>query len=366
MATPGRQGICVIMAGGRGTRFWPLSRTSLPKQLLPLAGELSLLRATYERVAPLVGPQRVLVITSGDLAPAIADQLPELPPEHIVAEPVGRNTAPCAVLGMGLAARLDPDLPVALLPADHLILEPEVFREQLATAFARAVAARGVVTLGIPPSRPETGFGYLETGPAVAGAPEVLTGVGFVEKPDRARAEAYVAGGRHLWNSGIFVWDAGAFAAAVAAHAPDIAACLEPAIAAHGAGRFDAALEAAYADCPAISIDHAVMEKLAGFEVIPARFTWSDLGSWTAWGDHAPELEGGNRGIADLISLDSRGNVLHVRGPQAGGKLVALIGVEDLIVVETGDALLICRAESDQQVKDVTDRLARDGRRDLL
>jgi mannose-1-phosphate guanylyltransferase len=185
--------------------------------------------------------------------------------------------------------------------------------------------------------------------------------VAFVEKPDRARAEAYLAGGRHLWNAGIFVWEPGAFAAAARAHAATIVDCLAPALAACGTATFAAALAAAYAACPAISVDHAVMEKLAGFEVIPARFRWSDLGSWSAWGDLAPELEGGNRGSANVISLGSRGNVVH-----AGDKLVALVDVEDLIVVDTGDALLICPARADQRVKDVTDRLAADGRTDLL
>lgn len=361
MAEHIRQGWCVIMAGGRGTRFWPLSRTSRPKQLLPLAGPTSLLRDTFERVAPLVGAERILVVASGDLAPAIAQQLPELSPDRIVVEPVGRNTAPCAVLGLGLVARLDPGAPVALLPADHAVADPEVFCAQLAAAFARALACRGVLTLGIPPTRPETGYGYIETGAAVAGADGVLAGVAFVEKPDHDRAAGYVAGGKHLWNSGIFVWDASAFAAAARRHVPEVVDALAPAIAAHGTPGFADALAAAYAGCPAVSIDHAVMEKLPGFEVIAARFDWSDLGSWGAWGQLAAELEGGNRGMAEVVGLSSRDNVVF-----AAGKLVALIDVEGLIVVETPDALLICRAGSDQRVKEITERLADRGRLDLL
>lgn len=354
------RGFCVIMAGGRGTRFWPLSRTGRPKQLLPLVGRQSLLRETFERVAPLVGADRVLVITSGDLAAPIAAQLPELPSERIIAEPAGRNTAPCAVLGAGVAARIAAGAPLALLPADHAIPDADLFREQLATAFARAVTLRGVVTFGIPPTRPETGYGYLEIGAAVDGR-DLYAGVAFVEKPDRERAGAYLAGGRHLWNSGIFVWDAGAFADATARLVPEMVACLAPAVAAHGAAGFAAALAAAYARCPAQSIDYAVMEKVPRFDVIRARFGWSDLGSWSAWGELAPELAECNRGLADLISIDSCGNVIHVRE-----KLVALIGVEDLVVVETDDALLICRAAADQRVKEVIDRLEQDGRRDLL
>jgi mannose-1-phosphate guanylyltransferase len=361
MADEASPGFCVIMAGGRGTRFWPLSRTDRPKQLLPLAGELSLLRATFERLVPLVGPERIMVVTSGDLAAPIADELPELPIDRIVAEPVGRNTAPCAVLGLGLVARYAGQAPVALLPADHAISDDAVFRAQLAEAFALARAEATVVTLGIPPTRPETGYGYLEIDPRTGAAADRAEGRAFVEKPDAARAAEYLAGGRHLWNSGIFVWDAGAFGRAAAAHLPEVVAAMAPAIAAHGGGGFAAALAAAYADCPSVSIDHAVMEKLDRFTVLRARFGWSDLGSWRAWGDLAPELGGGNRGTCEVLALESGGNVLHAKD-----KLVALIGVRDLIVVDTGDALLICRADLDQQVKDLTDLLAERGRRDLL
>jgi mannose-1-phosphate guanylyltransferase len=361
MAIPDSRGCCVIMAGGRGTRFWPLSRRQRPKQLLPLNSARSLLQETYERVVPLVGPERVLVITSVDLADATAAQLPDLPRSHVIAEPVGRNTAPCAVLGVGVAARLAPGEPVALLPADHAIPDPEIFVEQLRTALARAESAGGVVTFGVPPTRPETGYGYLEIDPAGDDLPADLhRGVAFVEKPDRDRAEKYLAGGRHLWNSGIFVWAAESFAAATAEHVPEIVERLAPAIAAHGTDGFAAALEAAYADCPADSIDYAVMEKLPAFEVLKARYTWSDLGSWSAWGDLAPELQAGGHGIGDVVSLDSQGNVVH-----APDKIVALIDVEDLVVVDTGDALLVCSRRSDQRVKDVLARLEERGRDDL-
>jgi mannose-1-phosphate guanylyltransferase len=353
-------GCCVIMAGGRGTRFWPLSRTGRPKQLLPLAGKLSLLRQTYERVAPLVGPERVLVVTSGELAAPIREQLPEVPPAQVIAEPVGRNTAPCAVLGVGLAARVAPGEPVALLPADHAIGDDDLFRQQLAAAFAHAGTTDEVVTFGIVPTHPETGYGYLETG-LEAGPGGFRAGLAFVEKPDRARAEAYLRGGRHFWNSGIFVWGADTFRAAATAHVPQLAAALEPVLAAWGSPIFMPALAAAYAQCPAVSIDVAVMEKLARFAVLPARFGWSDLGSWSAWRELAPALGDDNRGVADLVAVESRANVVH-----APGKLVALIGVQGLVVVDTGDALLICPAAEDQRVKDIIGRLEAAGRTDVL
>ncbi len=348
------------MAGGRGTRFWPLSRTQRPKQLQALAGDTSLLRQTYDRVAPLVGAERVLVVTSAVLAEAVRQDLPDLPADHVIGEPVGRNTAPCAILGVGIAARCGGPGPVALLPADHAIPDPDVFIQQLETAFDHASATREAVTFGIPPTRPETGYGYLEVDPQAARG-DVLPGVAFVEKPDRPRAEAYLAGGRHLWNSGIFVWEADAFLAQARQHLPGVVARLEHAVASWGTRGFAAALASAYADCPADSIDYALMEKLPRFAVVRARYRWSDLGSWSAWGELAPRLTDGNCGLADLVAVASTGNVVH-----APGKLVALVGVAGLIVVDTGDALLVCRSDDDQRLKDVIGRLEAGRRSEFL
>ncbi len=358
-------GFCVIMAGGRGTRFWPLSRRQHPKQLLALGSSLSLLRETCERVLPLTGPERLLVVTGADLAAAVRRELPELPNPHVVGEPVGRNTAPCAALGIALAEHLAGPGPVALLPADHHIPDAEIFRRQLRAAFAHAAGIGEPVTFGVPPDRPETGYGYIETaaaessGAGSGGAP--LRGVRFVEKPDGPTAAAYLAGGRHLWNSGIFVWDSRAFAAALQAHLPAVAGALEPALAAFGSEGFATSLDAAYGRCPAVSLDVGIMEKLPGFAVFRADFRWSDIGSWDAWAQLAPRLEGENRGRADLLAVDSRGNAVH-----AVDKLVALVGVEDLVVVDTPDALLVCRKQDAQRIREVTDRLAVRERKDLI
>lgn len=353
-------GFCVIMAGGRGTRFWPLSRGGRPKHLLRLGSAHTLLRDTFERVVPLVGPERVLVVTGVEQVAGVRDELPELPSSHVLAEPVGRNTAPCAALGVGVAERLAGPGPVALLPADHWIPEADLFRRQLASAFAHAATAREPVTIGVPPATPETGYGYLEFDPAAPEEP-VLRGRRFVEKPDRATAEAYLAGGRHFWNAGIFVWHSRDFASALTAHLPAVAAALAGPVAAHGGPAFEAALAEAYAGCPSVSIDVGIMEKLPAFAVLRAAFGWSDLGSWPAWGELAPQLAEGNSGLADLLAIASGGNVVH-----APGKLVALVGVEDLIVVDTPEALLVCRAADAQRVREVTERLAAQGRRDLL
>lgn len=354
------RGFCVIMAGGRGTRFWPLSRADRPKQLLALASGQSLLRDTFERVQPVVGADRILVITSGNLDAATRAELPELNPDHIITEPQGRNTAPCAVLGVGLAGRLDPDAPVALLPADHFIPDDEKFRTQLAEAFALAADTETVVTMGIAPVRPETGFGYLETGgPNDAGS--LLAGVAFHEKPDPVTAEKYVRSGRHFWNSGIFIWNPARFRSAAAEHLAEVATMMAGPLKSFGTGTFGEALEEAYRDCPAESLDFAVMEKLTDFLVLPADFRWSDLGSWDAWGDLAPVLPGENRGRGDLVALDSEGNIVMVPD-----RLVALVGVQDLVVVDTADALLVCHKSEAQKIKEIIARLEDQGRSDLL
>ncbi len=351
-------GFCVIMAGGRGTRFWPLSRAQRPKQLLPLGSPRSLLRDTYDRIAPLCGPARLLVVTNVDQAAAVASELPELPPERIVAEPMGRNTAACAALGIALAERLVGPGPVALIPADHYIPEPDAFRAQLRVAFAHAARTGEPVTIGIPPYRPETGYGYLEVAQEGAGP---VQGVRFVEKPDRATAAAYVASGRYLWNSGIFVWESRAFAAALQRHLPQTAAALEPPAAAYPGPQFAPLLERAYAVCPEVSVDVAIMEKLASFAVLRASFAWSDLGSWDVWGALAPALAEGNKGRAELFPVDSRENIVY-----APGKTVALVGVENLIVVDTPDALLVCSVRDAQRIRDVIAQLEQTRRRELL
>ena len=307
---PGCKGICVIMAGGRGTRFWPLSRTSRPKQLQALSTGASLLRDTFTRVRDLVGADRILVITSGTLAEPTRAELPELPPENVICEPVGRNTAPCAVLGLGVARRLDPQAPVALLPADHFIPDDDLFREQLKVAFDLASTTDTVITLGIKPTQPETGYGYIRT-EENDDSVGILTGLEFVEKPDIARAEQYVRSGRFYWNSGMFVWNPSWFAAMAQLHVPEICRLMESPISHFGTDGFAEALEIAYHQCPAESVDVAVMEKLPGFSLLEATFRWSDLGSWDAWGELAPDLPGGNKGIADLLSLDSEGNIIR-------------------------------------------------------
>ncbi len=354
------QGICVIMAGGRGTRFWPLSRTDRPKQLQALSSGASLLRDTFLRIQGLVGPERVLIITSGSLAEATRAELPELPPENVICEPVGRNTAPCAVLGLGVARKIDASAPVALLPADHFIPDEDVFCEQLQKAFDMAASTETVVTLGIRPTHPETGYGYILT-ESNSDDSNILAGKGFVEKPDAVKAEQYVRHGGYFWNSGMFIWNSEWFSQMAETHVPEICKVMQNSINEFGTDGFDAALHESYAHCPAESVDVAVMEKLPGFSLLEADFRWSDLGSWDAWGDLAPELPGNNKGIADLLSLDSSGNIVRSKD-----RLVALLGVNDLIIVDTPDALLVARKADAQRIKEIINRLEDEGRNGLL
>jgi mannose-1-phosphate guanylyltransferase len=248
------------------------------------------------------------------------------------------------------------------LPADHLIPDPAIFREQLQTAFADAANDGGVGTFGIRPDHPATGYGYIDTD-TDAGAPGgTLTGRRFVEKPPLETARGYLASGRHFWNGGIFVWGGDALRGTLADRLPDVSRRMETAAAAWAGPDFASALAAAYADCPAESIDYAVMEHLRDFRVYPARFGWSDLGSWDAWGAQAPALVDGSRGrVTELLTADADGHIVY-----APGKTVALIGVDDLIVVETEDALLICRKDAAQRVKDITDRLEKADKTTLL
>ena len=349
------------MAGGRGTRFWPLSRKSNPKQFLALSGDRSLLRESYDRIEPLVGPDRILVITSSDLVDTARQELPGLSAEHVIGEPVGCNTAPCAALGGGLAERIAPGEPVAFLPADHLIPDEIAFRKQLAECLQHAASLETVVTLGIRPTRPETGYGYIATGPDPGSDGGIHPGLAFVEKPDLPTAEKYLQSGKHLWNSGIFIWNTNYFQAMFQRFIPDVVLRMEKPIREFGTSGFDAALDDAYRGCPVGSLDFAVMEKLPAFSVLPARFGWSDLGSWDVWGELAPSLTGTNRGNSDLLAVDSQDNVVFTEG-----KLVALLGVDDLIVVDTPDALLVCRKDQAQRIKEVTRKIENCGRTELL
>lgn len=346
----------VIMAGGAGTRFWPASRRLRPKQLLALAGEGEpLLAATVRRIAGLVPAERVVVVTGEHLAAPTRAALPGVPEGRVLKEPAPRNTAPCIAWAARVVAAEDPDAVVMVLPSDHHVTDEPAFAAVLERA-TRVAAEGRVTTVGIVPSRPETGFGYIEVGGALAGgAHEVAR---FVEKPDRARAEAFVAGGKHLWNAGMFFFRARDMNALVEAHLPELARGLDRVMAAAGTADAERVLAEVFPTLPNVSVDHGVMEKAAGLAVVPGDFGWSDVGSWQSAWELAPKDAHGNAVPDGAVVVDARGNLVRLLGDAAAtGKKVALVGVSDLVVVDTGDALLVMPRDRAQDVRHAVDAL---------
>lgn len=332
----------VVLAGGRGTRFWPLSRRNLPKQCLSLDGGPTLLQRTISRLSPLIPRERVLVVTGPDMVDPVRDQLADLPPENILVEPSSRNTAPVVAWSAYEVERRGGGV-VAVLPSDHYIGDEAGFRADLATA-ARVAEEGGLVTLGVRPSRPETGFGWIEPDEPESGATGGSQKVRrFVEKPPLALAEAMLAGGRHLWNAGMFVWRADVVLEAVRQHLPSTHAALQ-------ALREGASIDAVWQRMEATSVDYGILEHATDIRVIPVDFGWSDVGSWPALADVLPPEEWGTGVAASVVASASRANLVH-----APGKLVALLGVEGLILVDTPDALLVARREDAQAVKTLLD-----------
>jgi mannose-1-phosphate guanylyltransferase len=353
----------IVMAGGSGTRFWPWSRRRRPKQLLPLVGAQPILRATVERILPLVSGDRVWVVTGSETATAVRSLLPEVPAENVLAEPVGRDTAACAGYAAHAVLRLDPRAVCAMLPADHIIGQEERFRTAVAAGAAHVVERGGLLTFGIRPGRPETGYGYLELGSleSTVGDWSIHRLERFVEKPSLEVARRYVEEYDYLWNSGIFVWQAGELLDEVQRQLPALASGLERIAQALGGSDRDAALAEIYPRLPAISVDYGVMEGAANLWSIPVDFPWSDVGSWPALAELLSPDEGGNASRGRTVSVDSAGNLLFSDGP-----VVAVSGVDDLVIAATPDAVLVIPKEHAQRVKELVAKLEELGLDDVL
>ncbi len=345
----------IILAGGAGTRFWPASRASRPKQLLPLVGEEALLASTVRRIAGLVPPERVLIATGAHLLEATVKVLPQLPRENLLAEPAPRNTAPCIAWASARALRQDPDATCMVLPSDHFVAD-EV--EYLACV-RRALdgAQRGyITTLGIRPTRPETGYGYIEIGREIGGGVHEVAR--FVEKPDRARAEQYVRDGKFLWNAGMFFYQARRMMEAVGEHMPEVARSIAGIDEAARAGQEGEALARLFPAMPSISIDVGVMEKERRIAVVPGSFGWNDLGSWQSAWELAQKDHHGNVLPDDGLAVEASNNLVWDARTETGTKRVyALVGVSDLVVVETDDAVLVIPRERAQDVRLVVEEL---------
>jgi len=344
----------VILAGGRGTRFWPLSRKKRAKQLLALDGRQTMIQQTVARLLPLASAKQIWVITNEDSRPEILRQLTKMKKEQIIAEPVGRNTAPAIGIAAFILQRTDPDAMIGLFPSDHVISNADRFREVVREAIQVASSGENVVVLGIEPTRPETGYGYIEAGSLASGSARHVRR--FTEKPNAERAAEFVRSGNFYWNSGMFLWSAKTLANALTEHLPKTAALLEKIAADFGSKKFPATFRRLYPRCENISVDYAILEPRSAkgeqdsnIFCLRADFGWNDLGSWTALHEHGsakdPTADGNLISAQGIFTADANRNYVH-----APGKFVAVIGVNDIVVVETEDALLVTTRENSQDV----------------
>lgn len=344
----------VIMAGGKGARFWPRSREHKPKHLLDITGNRTIIQETVSRISSLIPPDRTLIITGAAHADELRRQLPEIPAENILVEPVGRNTAPCIGLAAIHIRRRAGDAVMAVLPSDHVIAVDRVFLDTLAAAAEAAEREDALVTIGIKPTGPETGYGYIERGNPVGQiGGKLIYGVWSIrEKPPLEQAMSFVEAGTFYWNSGMFIWKTSTILQAIETHLPDLHAGLLRLEAALGTEQYEVVLRDTYEETRSISIDYGVMEKADKVLVIPGNFAWSDVGSWDALWEFLEKDFAGNACRGEVIAVESADSLVY--SPK---KLVALVGVRDLIVVETDDALLICRRGDSQKVKSIVDIL---------
>jgi len=363
----------VILAGGSGTRFWPRSRRARAKQVLALDGERSMIQQTVERLKPLASLENTWVITNEYLAHEIADQLRGVPTGQIVQEPVARNTAPACGLAAFIIEKQNPDAVLGIFPSDHVIADEPRFLKALQKGIAVAAEGEHIVVLGIEPTRAETGYGYIETGDYTRDD-SALHVRRFIEKPNQSRADEFVAAGHYYWNSGIFLWSARTLANAVREHLPETAPLLEGIAAAWGTAEFEEVFHALYPKCENISVDYAVLEPrsakgehLSHLYCLPAEFSWNDLGSWASLYEYQ---------LATRLRGDGDGNVTETEGHMAidagnnyifsPKKFVALVGVEDLVIVDTEDALLIAHRDHSQDVGKIVKELGLSGRTELI
>ncbi len=351
----------VILAGGRGTRFWPLSRKKRAKQLLALDGKQTMIQQTVARLLPISRGKQFWIVTNDDLRTEILRQLPKLAKEQVLAEPLGRNTAPAIGLAAFILRRTNPEAVIGLFPSDHVITNPERFREVLADGIELAASGENIVVLGVQPTRAETGYGYIETGSLASG--DALRVRRFTEKPNAEKAAEFLKSGTYYWNSGMFLWSARTLADALTEHLPKTAGVLERIAADYGTPKFAGTFRRLYPKCENISIDYAVLEprsakgeELSNIFCLRADFGWNDLGSWTALHEHhaikQSPADGNLISGQGIFSLNASRNYVH-----APGKFVAVVGVNDIVVVETEDALLITTRENSQDVGKVVKHL---------
>ena len=349
-----RQTYAVILAGGRGERFWPLSTSKHPKQVLRIVSDKPLLAMAVDYLKGLIPPRRIFVITSADLASVIARAVPSLPRGNIIGEPFGRDTAAAVALGCALVQAREPNGVFCVLTADHVMGDLPAFRRTLSESFALAAARDVLITIGMQPTYPATGFGYIESGERLdtGGAIEFRSARRFVEKPNHEKAAEYVASGRFFWNAGMFIWSVASLRKALGAHAPALLGMADRMLPAVGKKTFGRRLAAEYGKLEKISVDYALMEKARNIVMARGTFPWDDVGSWRSLENHFAADPDGNVKVGRCEALDARGNIVFSRD-----RLTALIGVENLVVVQADGATLVCPKDRVQDVKQLVKRL---------
>ena len=352
------QRFAVIMAGGKGERFWPLSTSKHPKQLLALVGDKPLIAQAVDRLDGVIAPENVFVVTNADLVKATQKAAPMLPAENIVGEPVGRDTAAAVACGGALVAAKDPNGVFAVLTADQVMGDLDVFSATIRGGMDLAQKKEILVTIGIQPTLPSTGFGYIESGDDFGEAEGVQfkKAVRFVEKPGADTAQSYLDTGRFFWNSGMFIWSVPTLLNAFSAHCPEMKKLMDELTEYAARGEIFQGLEKIYPTLGKISIDYALMEKADNIVMACGTFMWDDVGSWPALEGHFPKDESGNTLIGDCQTLDSSGNIIYSKD-----RLTAVIGAENLVVVQADGVTLVCTKEKAQDIKKMVSKLLQNG-----
>lgn len=358
--------IAVIMAGGGGTRFWPLSRLARPKQLISLTSDKVMINETIDHFRHVVNREDTFIVTNKEQKDLMADLVyEEVDRSHILSEPVGRNTAPCILYAALVLQKLYGDVLMAVLPADHHISDLKEYEKILSLAYDTAEATDKMVTIGLWPTSPATGYGYIRfsENPIGGDDSEVYRLQRFVEKPELLRAQEYVRSGRYLWNSGMFIWKASVIIKAFEKHMPELYEQMNSIYDKLRTPDEQSAIDLLYPSLESVSIDYGIMEKATDVNVIPAEFGWNDVGSWDALSEVFPTDDDDNVIRANHLSIDTQNCIIS---STSSDRLIATVGVSDLIIVDTGDALMICHRDRAQDVKKIVDELKRQGKTELV
>jgi len=348
--------VIVIMAGGAGTRFWPLSTEKRPKQFLDLFGDRTLLQKSYDRISNLVPPDKILVLTNAAFVPTVMEQLPDIPGENIIGEPLRRDTAGAVGLAAFLCRKRFGNPVIVTLTADHLIEPVDAFQETLLSAARKAAKDKNLYTFGVAPSYPATGYGYLERGSRLDddGGTEHFQLLRFKEKPDLDTARQYVESGNFYWNSGMFVWTADAIIEGLEKYLPGHAQALSLAVALDQTSQWDEALKAAFESIHRVSVDFGVMEKAENVCCVASKFSWNDVGGWLALRSCLSEDEAGNCCRGKALTLDATGNLIFCQDPD---ETIMLVGVEDLVIVRAGERTLITHKDRSEDIKKLVEEM---------